>query len=35
MAGYTDETVRLYDLVEQGMLTKDESKSWLQSIRIY
>ena len=35
MVGYTDETVRLYDLVEQEMLTQDESKSWLKSIRIY
>lgn len=35
MAGYTEETVRLYDLVEQGMLTQDASKPWLQSIRIY
>ncbi len=31
----TGETVLLYDLVEQGMLTQDESKPWLQSIRIY
>ena len=31
----TGETVLLYDLVEQGMLTQDASKSWLQSIRIY
>lgn len=35
MAGYTEETVRLYDLVELGMLTQDASKPWLQSIRIY
>ena len=35
MAGYTEETVRLYDLVEQEMLTQDASKPWLQSIRIY
>ena len=35
MRGYTDEIVRLYDLVELGMLTQDESKPWLQSIRIY
>lgn len=35
MAGYTDEIVRLYDLVEQEMLTQDESKPWLQTIRIY
>ena len=35
MVGYTDETVRLYDLVEQEMLTQDESKTWLQTIRIY
>lgn len=31
----TGETVLLYDLVEQGMLTQDESKPWLQTIRIY
>ena len=31
----TGETVLLYDLVEQGMLTQDASKSWLQTIRIY
>ena len=31
----TGETVLLYDLVEQGMLTQDESKPWLKSIRIY
>lgn len=35
MRGYTDEIVRLYDLVEQEMLTQDESKPWLQTIRIY
>ena len=35
MVGYTEETVRLYDLVEQEMLTQDESKTWLQTIRIY
>ena len=35
MAGYTDETVLLYDLVEGEMLTQDESKPWLKSIRIY
>ena len=35
MVGYTDETVRLYDLVELGMLTQDASKPWLQTIRIY
>ena len=35
MVGYTDETVRLYDLVEQEMLTQDASKPWLQTIRIY
>ncbi len=33
--GYTGENVPLYDLVELGMLTQDESKPWLQSIRIY
>ena len=31
----TGETVLLYDLVEQGMLTQDASKPWLQTIRIY
>ena len=35
IAGYTEETVRLIDLVELEMLTKDESKPWLQTIRIY
>ena len=35
MRGYTEETVRLYDLVEQEMLTQDESRPWLKSIRIY
>ena len=35
IAGYTDETVPLIDLVELEMLTKDESKPWLQTIRIY
>lgn len=35
IAGYTDEIVPLIDLVELGMLTQDESKPWLQSIRIY
>ena len=35
MAGYTDETVPLYDLVELGMLTQDASKPWLKTIRIY
>ena len=33
--GYTGENVPLCDLVELGMLTQDESKPWLQSIRIY
>lgn len=33
--GYTGENVSLYGLVEEGMLTQDESKPWLQSIRIY
>lgn len=31
----TGETVLLYDLVEQGMLTQDASKPWLKTIRIY
>ena len=35
MEGYTGENVPLCDLVELGMLTQDESKPWLQSIRIY
>ena len=35
MKGYTDEIVPLIDLVELGMLTQDESKPWLQTIRIY
>ena len=35
MRGYTDEIVPLYDLVELDMLTKDESKPWLKTIRIY
>lgn len=35
MAGYTDEIVPLYDLVELGKLTQDASKPWLQTIRIY
>ena len=35
IAGYTDEIVPLYDLVELGMLTQDASKPWLKSIRIY
>ena len=35
MAGYTQENVPLYDLVELGMLTQDASKPWLQTIRIY
>lgn len=35
MTGYTEETVRLYDLVEGEMLTQDESRPWLKSIRIY
>ena len=35
MRGYTDEIVPLIDLVELGMLTQDESKPWLQTIRIY
>ena len=35
IAGYTDEIVPLIDLVELGMLTQDESKPWLQTIRIY
>ena len=35
MAGYTQENVPLYDLVELGMLTQDASKPWLQYIRIY
>lgn len=35
MTGYTEDTVRLYDLVEGEMLTQDESRPWLKSIRIY
>lgn len=35
MRGYTDEIVPLIDLVELGMLTQDENKPWLQTIRIY
>lgn len=35
MREYTEETVRLYDLVEGEMLTQDESRPWLKSIRIY
>ena len=35
IAGYTDETVPLIDLVELKMLTQDASKPWLQTIRIY
>lgn len=35
MEGYTGENVPLCDLVELGMLTQDESKPWLQFIRIY
>ena len=35
MAGYTQENVPLYDLVELEMLTQDASKPWLQTIRIY
>ena len=35
MEGYTGENVPLCDLVELGMLTQDESKPWLQTIRIY
>lgn len=35
MVGYTEETVRLYGMDDEGMLTQDESKPWLKSIRIY
>lgn len=35
IAGYTEETVRLYGMDDEGMLTQDESKPWLKSIRIY
>ena len=35
MVGYTDETVRLYGMDDEGMLTQDASKPWLKSIRIY
>ena len=33
--GYTEETVRLYGMDDEGMLTQDESKPWLKFIRIY
>ena len=33
--GYTEDTVLLYGMDDEGMLTQDESKSWLKSIRIY
>ena len=35
MVGYTEETVRLYGMDDEGMLTQDESKPWLKFIRIY
>ena len=35
MEGYTGETVLLYGLDDEGMLTQDASKPWLKSIRIY
>ena len=35
MVGYTEETVRLYGMDDEGMLTQDASKPWLKSIRIY
>ena len=33
--GYTEDTVRLYGMDDEGMLTQDASKPWLKSIRIY
>ena len=33
--GYTEDTVLLYGMDDEGMLTQDESKPWLKSIRIY
>ena len=35
IAGYTEDTVRLYGMDDEGMLTQDESKPWLKFIRIY
>ena len=35
IAGYTEETVRLYGMDDEGMLTQDASKPWLKFIRIY
>ena len=35
IAGYTEDTVRLYGMDDEGMLTQDASKPWLKSIRIY
>lgn len=35
IAGYTEDTVLLYGMDDEGMLTQDESKPWLKSIRIY
>ena len=33
--GYTEDTVLLYGMDDEGMLTQDESRPWLKSIRIY
>ena len=33
--GYTEDTVLLYGMDDEGMLTQDESKPWLKFIRIY
>ena len=35
IAGYTEDTVLLYGMDDEGMLTQDESKPWLKFIRIY
>ena len=35
MVGYTEDTVLLYGMDDEGMLTQDESKPWLKFIRIY
>lgn len=35
IAGYTEDTMRLYGMDDEGMLTQDESKPWLKFIRIY
>ncbi len=35
IAGYTEDTVLLYGMDDEGMLTQDESRPWLKSIRIY